>query len=81
MLSRIPEWERYLSEYTGNLDKTLALHGRTGRSLGNDDFTTQLEIIAGRSLRAGKPQTKEAALLMRITSQDNTRNCSDKCHG
>ncbi|MDQ6987190.1 MAG: transposase [Mariprofundaceae bacterium] len=62
MLARISDWRTYLDcGLDEAMKKTLQLHGRTGRPLGDESFLDKLEQMAGRSLRPHKPGRKRLA--------------------
>lgn len=60
MLSEIEDWASYLrEENTQTEQKSLRLHARTGRPLGDETFLARLEAITGRILRKRKPGPKK----------------------
>ncbi len=55
----IPDWNDYLRLSSTEELKTLKLHERTGRPLGNDNFVDTIERTVGRVLRPRKPGPKK----------------------
>jgi putative transposase len=57
LLARVPDWKKFLKHRAKVLPQ-YAEHERSGLPLGNEDFVDRCEIVAGRSLRPGKPGPK-----------------------
>lgn len=63
MLSRITDWERYLSDDADvEIERRICEHSRTGRPLGDDPFVRTLEKITGRVLARRRPGPEKNAL-------------------
>jgi putative transposase len=59
LLELMSDWARYLAAEAANeVADAFHRHSRTGRPLGSNDFTAQVEVRLGRVFRPKKPGPK-----------------------